>query len=65
MIRAEVFGQNLSANRPTEDATQSGSVHGAGVDAKPNDATCELVHDNENPMGSQDGGFASEQITTP
>ena len=32
MIRAEVFGQNLSANRPTEHAPQSGSVHGATVD---------------------------------
>jgi len=52
MIRAEVFGKTLSANRPTEHAAQRCSVGGAAVDAKPNDATSELVHENENPMGS-------------
>ena len=65
MIRAEVFGQNLSANRSTEHAAQRRSVDGATVNAKPNDATSELVQDHENPMGCQDGRFASEQIATP
>jgi hypothetical protein len=46
MIRAEVFGQNPSANRSTEHAAQRYSVDGAAVDAKPNDATRELVHHN-------------------
>jgi hypothetical protein len=65
MIRTEVFGQTLSADRSTEHAALRYSVQGAAVDAKPNDATSELVHHNENPVGSQDGGFASEQIATP
>jgi hypothetical protein len=47
MIRDEVLGQNLSANRPTGHAAQRRSIDGAAVDAKPNDATSELVHDNK------------------
>jgi hypothetical protein len=35
------------------------------VDAKPNHATRTLVHYDENPMCSQCGGFAAEQIATP
>ena len=65
MIRAEVFGQTLSPNRAMEHAAERHSVHGTAVDAKPDDATRELVHHNENPVGPQGGGFASEQIATP
>ena len=51
MIRAEVFVWTFSANRSMEHAAQRHSVHGTAVDAKPNDATRELVHHNQNPMG--------------
>jgi hypothetical protein len=65
MIQTEVFGQTLSANRSMEHAAQRCSVHGTAVNAKPDDATRELVHHNQNPMGLQGGGLASEQIATP
>ena len=65
MIRTEVFGQTFSADRSMEHAAQRYSVHGTAVNAKPDDATRELVHHNQNPMGPQGGGLASEQIATP
>ena len=65
MIRAEVFGRTLPANGAMEHAAQRHSVHAAAVDAKPDNAARELVHHHENPVSSQSGGFASEQITTP
>src|SRR4029077_291493 len=65
MVRAKVLGQTLPANRALEHPTQGRAVHATAVDAKPNDATRELVHHNENPMGSQGGGLAREKITAP
>ena len=65
MIRAEALWQNLAANRSPEHAAQRCPVHSAAVYAKPDQASRELVHHHENPMASQDGGFASEQIATP
>jgi hypothetical protein len=41
------------------------TVDDAAVDAKSNQATRTLVHHDENPICSQCGGFAAEQITTP
>src|SRR5205823_2725201 len=65
MIRAEIFGQTLPANRSMEHPAQRHPIHDAAVDAKPNHATRTLVHYDENPMCSQCGGFAAEQIATP
>ena len=65
MIRTELFGQTLPANRSMEHAAQRHAVNDAAVDAKPNDATRKLVHHDENPMGPQSCGFASEQIAAP
>ena len=65
MIRAEVFWQTLLANRPLEHPAQRGTVNRAEVNAKSDQATCKLVHHYENPMGSQDCGFASKQVATP
>src|SRR5258708_209273 len=65
MIRAEIFGQTLPANRLMEHPAQRHPIDDAAVDAKPNQATRTLVHHNENPMCFQCGGFASEQIATP
>jgi hypothetical protein len=65
MIRAEIFGQALSANRSMEHPAERHPIDDAAVDAKPNHATRTLVHHDENPMCSQCGGFASEQIATP
>src|SRR6516164_11125640 len=65
MIRAEVFGQTLPANRSMKHPAQRRSIHNAAVDAKPDDASRKLVHHNENPMCSQGCGFALEQIAAP
>src|SRR5438309_11317483 len=40
-------------------------MHSAAVNAKPDDATGELVHHHENPIGPQCGRFATEQIAAP
>ena len=65
MIRAEVFGQMIAPNRSTEHPAQRHSINHAAVDAKTNEATRALVHDDENPMCSQRCGFASKQIADP
>src|SRR5438132_3877017 len=65
MIRAEIFGQTLPANRSMEHPAQRHPIDDAAVDAKPNHATRTLVHYDENPMCSHCGGFAAEQIATP
>src|SRR6516225_11983230 len=40
-------------------------MHSATVNAKPDNATGELVYHHENPIGPQFGRFATEQIATP
>lgn len=65
MIRAEVFGQTVPANRSLEHPAQRHSIHDSGVDAKANDATGKLVHHHQNPMRSQGGGLAAKQIAAP
>ena len=52
MIRAEVLRQTVPANGPMKHAAQRHSINGAAVDAKADDPTRVLVHDQENPMGS-------------
>jgi len=65
MVRAEVFRQTVPADCSLKHTAQRDSVHGATVNAKPENATGELVHDHEDPMGSQCGRFAAEQIAAP
>jgi hypothetical protein len=43
VIRAEIFGQTVTANRAMEHPAQRHSIHDAAVDAKTNDATRKLV----------------------
>src|SRR6516162_2460054 len=40
-------------------------MHSAKVNAKPDNATGELVHHHENPIGPQCGRFGTEQIAAP
>jgi hypothetical protein len=47
VIRAEILGQTVPANRAMEHPAQGHSFHEAAVDAKTNDATRKLVHHNE------------------
>ena len=60
MIRAEVFWQTMPANRSLEHAAQCRTIHDAAVNTKPDDATCKLVHYNQNPKCSQRCRFAAE-----
>src|SRR5215469_12733369 len=60
VIRAEIFGQTVPANRAMEHLAQGPSIHDATVNAKTNDATRKLVHHHKNPVGSQCCRFASE-----
>ena len=65
VIRAEIFGQTLPANRSMEHPAQRHSIDDAAVDAKSNHATRRLVHHDENRICSQWSGFAPKQIATP
>ena len=65
MVRAEVFRQTVPTDCSLKHTTQRDSVHGATVNAKPEDATGELIHHHEDPLGSQCGRFAAEQIAAP
>jgi len=60
LIRAEIFGQTVPTNRALEHPAQRHSINNAAVDAKTNDATCELVHHYKDPVDSQGCRFASE-----
>jgi hypothetical protein len=65
MVRAQVFGQTVSTDRSLEHAAQRCAVKDAAVDAKAHEPPAELVHHDQNPMRSQRGGLAAEQIATP
>ena len=65
MVRTEVFGQTVPTDCSLEHTAQRHSINGSGVNAKPDDTTRELVHHHENPIGSQRGRFATEQIAAP
>jgi hypothetical protein len=65
MIRAEVPGETVPANRLLKHPAQCNTVHDPSADTKTNDTACELVHHYENPVGSQVCRFAPEQITAP
>jgi hypothetical protein len=48
-----------------EHPAQGRPINDASLNSKANNATRELIHHYENPMGSQRCGFASEQIAAP
>jgi hypothetical protein len=48
--------EHLAQGRPIDDVA---------LNTKTTNATCELIHHDENPMGSQRCGFASKQIAAP
>ena len=65
MITAEVLWETLPADRSLEHPAQRNTVHDAPVDAKPDDATCKLVHHHQNPVCSQSCRFAPKQVAAP
>src|SRR4051812_32242437 len=53
IVRAEVFRQTVPTDSSLEHTIQRRSMNCAVVDTETDDATCELVHHYEDPMGSQ------------
>jgi hypothetical protein len=53
IIRTEVVWDTLGRNGLVEHATQGYTVNITGVHAKANDASRELIHDDENPVALQ------------
>src|SRR5215471_20786142 len=52
VIGADVLRWRLPSNRPIEHATKRQSVDDATLNTKADNPTCELVHHDENPIGS-------------
>jgi len=55
----------LPADGAVEHPAKCGTIDDTGMDAEADDATGELIHEDEDPMGAQDGRFAAEQVDTP
>jgi hypothetical protein len=46
-------------------ATEGATIDRAGMDAEPDDPTRVLIHDDQDPVGTQRGRLAPEQVHTP
>jgi len=66
MVGAEVHGRaGLPSDGAVEHPAKCGTIDDTGMDAEADDATGELIHEDEDPMGAQGGRFAPEQVDTP
>ena len=66
VVGAKVLGHlALPAKRVVKHPAKSDPVDASGMDAEPQDAARELIHDDQDPVSPQGGRFASEQIYTP
>ena len=65
VVGAEIVRPGLPSNRSIEHLAQGRTINDATPNSKTNNATRELIHHDENPIGSQRCGFTSEQIATP
>jgi len=66
VVGAKVLGPlALPAKRVVKHPAKSDPVDASGMDAEPQDAARELIHDDQDPVSPQRGRFASEQIYTP
>ncbi len=66
MVGAEVFWHRAVASKgAVEHPTKCDTIDRFGMDAESNDSARVLIHDDQNPVGSQRGRFAPEQIDTP
>ena len=65
MIGAEVPRHTLAGNGSVEHAAQGDAIDIAGMHAEADDASGELVHHDEYPMGAQQNGLTAKQIDTP
>ena len=66
VVGAEVLGHPaLPSKGAVEHSAKCDTVDGTGMDAEPNDAAGKLIHNDQDPVSSQRGRFAPEQIYTP
>lgn len=65
MVRAKMAGRAFAEHNMIEHTAQSGTVDITGMNAKADNSPCELVHDNQDPVGFEENGLAPEQIDTP
>jgi hypothetical protein len=65
MIRTEMSRHTLPSNRRVEHAADVGAGHRAVVHAEADEATRELVHDHEHPLGLEHDGLAAKQVHAP
>ena len=62
VVTAEVLRHPaLPSNGAVEHPAKNDSIDGSGMDAEPNDAARELIHDDQDPVGPQRRRFALEQ----
>ena len=52
MIGAEIFRWCLRVNDSIEHPAQYDSIHNTSVNGKADDASCELIHHDQNPLRS-------------
>jgi hypothetical protein len=65
MDGTEIDRRSLPSNRSIEHFAQGRAINDAAPNTKTNYATRELIHHDENPIGSQRCGFTPEQIAAP
>ena len=66
MVGAEVLGHlELPSDGAVKHATGCDTIDRAGMDAEPYDPARVLIHDHQDPVGTQRCRLAPEQIHTP
>ena len=62
MVRAKIAGRTFAEHNMIEHTAQGGI---AGMNAKADNSPCELVHDDQDPVGFEENRLASEHIDAP
>ena len=57
--------QICSGDRLVEQKAKRCTAYGARVHRKTDDTARELIHNNQNPVRSQDDGFAAKEVDAP
>jgi len=65
VISAEILRNTLGRNGCVEHSTQGHTIDITGVHANANDAPGQLVHDHEHPVGVEQNGLATKNISAP
>src|SRR6516164_5738136 len=65
VVRAEILRQRWPLNGSLEHQAQRRPIDSSAVNAKPDDATSELIHNHQHPMRSQAQRFTTKQVDAP